>query len=144
MYQPIVPSLKGNSSINHHINPAIRPVRLALITDQTEMKSQINIAVAGSMQTNAYTMDYYPDFSSAAGATSSAEKMVVFVRIAMDGFFEFLQKVDRTRIKIIALIDDIADELLAARLLELDYVLKTAIRPDTISRALRSFQNHLH
>ncbi|MCG2613543.1 hypothetical protein LZZ85_04595 [Terrimonas sp. NA20] len=137
MYQPPIQPNAGFQANDYYNLHSSTAVRLALITDEQQTVQQMRQILAGSLQSRKYTFDHYADFSSATTAHSSTGKMIVFARIAMPGFFDFLKKVDHSGVRIIALIDDIADELLAARLLELEYVLKPSIQPEAILRSLR-------
>jgi hypothetical protein len=58
-------------------------------------------------------------------APSDLSRMnVLFVPIAMDGVFELLDRVDRSCVEVIAIVDDLAEEFLAARFAGLRAVLR--------------------
>ncbi|MET0466654.1 MAG: hypothetical protein ABW007_26075 [Chitinophagaceae bacterium] len=144
MHQPTILSTFSFSAIHATGTPTTAPVQFMLITDERHTAEQVSCILAGTLQPESHSFTYYNDFSKAIAAHSSTDKLIVFAKIAMAGFFDFLQKIDQSRVRIIALIDDIADELLAARLLELEYIMKQAIQPEAILKTLDFSYNQSH
>jgi len=53
---------------------------------------------------------------------------VIMIPIAMEGFFELLQQIDRSSIKVIAIINDLAEEFMAAKFIGVGSVLRVTLR----------------
>ncbi|PZR29986.1 MAG: hypothetical protein DI535_00345 [Citrobacter freundii] len=91
------------------------PERLCLISphahDAALLKEQTGYPVS-------YFNDLPPDLSG---------KHLVLIPIAMEGFFELLKTIDRNTVKVIAIINDLAEEFMAAKFIGVASVLRVTL-----------------
>lgn len=54
-------------------------------------------------------------------------KHLVFIPIAMEGFFDLLKTIDRSKVRVIAIINDLAEEFMAAKFVGVLFVLRVTL-----------------
>lgn len=82
-------------------------------------------AISSYFPSQSFAREYYPDFAALTSPSQSANCKMVIARITMDGFFDFLKEAGERDITVIALVDAIPEEVVTARFLGLQYVIKS-------------------
>jgi hypothetical protein len=79
--------------------------------------------ISNYFPSQSFATEYYADFSTMTSQPQATCKVVV-ARITMDGFFDFLKEANKKNITVIALVDTVPEEVVTARFLGLQYVIK--------------------
>lgn len=91
------------------------PSVLFLISDRVQDAAMLNVQTGCKVA--------YADTINA----EIAGKEIVFIPIAMEGFFDLLQRTDRSRVQVVAIINDLAEEFVTAKFIGVPAALRVTL-----------------
>lgn len=100
----------------------------SVISDDPFDIEYLQDTISGYFPSQLFTTAYYPDFAALTSLSQPINSKVVVARITMNGFFDFLKEARERNIDVIALVDAIPEEVVTARFLGLQYVIKPALK----------------
>lgn len=101
------------------------PHSACVISDDPLDIEYLQQTIAGYFPSQSFATEYHSDFSGLMSPLQSTNCKVVLARITMEGFFDFLKEAGSTDITVIALVNPIPEEVVTARLLGLEYLIKS-------------------
>lgn len=108
-----------------------------IITDEAGLRKQlVSLMTSLQVQMSSDIRSYDKYDLLLNECLQAGSRQVVFVQMEKTGFFHFLKQVDRRNIHVIAMINGSEEELLAARLLELECMVKQQVSQDNLQLLL--------